>query len=109
MIDPRHGWNVSFKPLYLGYISALILMAAAYRIVVHYHLTDTALTWTILSLAGFSALLQLFFFLHVGMGDKPRWHLISFVFTALILFIVVIGTIWIMNSLDYNMMLPGSK
>lgn len=107
MIDPRHGWNVSTKPLYLGLISALVLMAAAYRIVVHYHLTDTALTWTVLSLAGLSALLQTFFFLHVGMGDKPRWHLITFVFTAFIILIVVVGTVWIMDNLDYNTMLPG--
>jgi cytochrome o ubiquinol oxidase operon protein cyoD len=109
MIDPHHGWNVSFKPLYLGFTSAIVFLAAAYRTTVHYHLTGTTLAWTILGIAGLSALLQLFFFLHVGMGSKPRWHLISFLFTALIILIVVVGTVWIMNNLDYNMMLPGGQ
>ncbi|NGX47597.1 MAG: Cytochrome bo(3) ubiquinol oxidase subunit 4 [Chlamydiae bacterium] len=104
MIDPRHGWNVSFKPLYLGFVLSIILIAAAYRIVVHYHLTNTVLTFTILSLAALQVFIQLYFFLHIGMGAKPRWHLISFFFMVLVIIIVVGGSMWIMQNLKYNVM-----
>jgi len=47
-------------------------------------------------------IVQMVFFLHIGRGS--HWKAVTFVFTAIFVLIVVVGTIWIMNNLNYNMM-----
>ena len=42
-------------------------------------------------------------FLHIGQETKPRWRAYSFAFTALTIVIIVIGSLWIMINLNYNM------
>ena len=49
-------------------------------------------------------LVQLFLFLHLGKESRPKWNLIAFLFMLLVVVIIVIGSVWIMKSLDYNMM-----
>jgi cytochrome o ubiquinol oxidase operon protein cyoD len=46
--------------------------------------------------------IQAVFFLHIGRGSRLK--LVTFVFAILIVLIVVVGSIWIMNNLDYGMM-----
>lgn len=104
MIDAHHGWNVSFKPLIIGFIFSLILTLAAYRIVVHYHLSCWVLTFTLIGLGVIQAFVQLVFFLHLGLESKPRWNLMMFFFTVLLIIVLVGGSLWIMHNLNYNVM-----
>ena len=48
-------------------------------------------------------LVQLVFFLHIDKERKPRWNLAVLLFAALIVFIIVGGSLWIMYHLNYNM------
>jgi len=104
MIDLHHGWNRSFKPQFLGFVFSALLTFAAYRIVMHHHFADGALMWTIVGLGVTQAILQLVFFLHLGLETKPHWNMITFLFTVLVILIVVGGSVWIMDSLNYNLM-----
>lgn len=104
MIDPHHGWNASFKPQFLGFVLSLLLVVAAYRIVVHHHVSHLALLFTIFGCAMAQAILQLIFFLHLGMESKPHWNTITFFFTIMVIVIVIGGSLWIMHNLDYNLM-----
>jgi cytochrome o ubiquinol oxidase operon protein cyoD len=45
----------------------------------------------------------LVFFLHLGQGKDTKWNLVIMLSTLTIVLIVVIGSIWIMNHLNYNM------
>ena len=108
MINRRHGWTESFKPLFLGFTLSIALTIAAYRIATKYHLTDTALMTTLFILVAVQALIQFVFFLHLGMESKPHWNVISFLFTVIVIVIVIGGTIWIMKNLSYNIM-PTEK
>jgi cytochrome o ubiquinol oxidase operon protein cyoD len=47
-------------------------------------------------------LVQLIFFLHLGQEDKPRWNSIAFAFAVFIVFVVVGGSLWIMNNLNHG-------
>ncbi len=64
----------------------------------------------LLSVIGVFALLQMVvhfrFFLHIGFRQK-REDLLLILFSTLILFIMVAGTIWIMASLAMRMTLPA--
>ena len=109
MIDAHHGWNASFKPVTLGFIFSLILLAAVYRIVMHYHLSSTVLITTVLVMGCLQAILQLIFFLHVGLESKPHWNTMMFVCMVLFVLILVTGTVWIMYHLGYNVMPDMNK
>jgi cytochrome o ubiquinol oxidase operon protein cyoD len=104
MIDGHHGWNRSYKPQFIGFVSSLIVILALYRIVTHYELTQIRLLLTVVGLASIQAIIQFFFFLHLGMESKPKWGTISFLFTVLTLVIIIGGSLWIMKSLNYDLM-----
>jgi cytochrome o ubiquinol oxidase operon protein cyoD len=52
-------------------------------------------------------LVQLGLFLHMGSEPKPRWNLMATLFSLMVVIIVVGGSLWIMNNLNYNMMSPS--
>ncbi|MCB1110088.1 MAG: cytochrome o ubiquinol oxidase subunit IV [Chlamydiia bacterium] len=104
MIDQHHGWNVSLKPVWIGFILSLVLVFAAYRIVDHYHLKHELLMTTIVLIGCVTAIIQLIFFLHLGLEEKPRWNLLMFVFGVVLIIVLIGGSLWIMNNLNYNVM-----
>ncbi len=106
MIDQHHGWNLSYKPQVLGFILSLLITLAAYRIVVYMQLEDGELMLTLYGLAVTQAVLQLVFNLHLGLESKPHWNMTTFLFTVLVIIIVIGGSVWIMDNLNYNLMPP---
>lgn len=106
MIDQHHRWNLSLKPLFLGFVLSLLLIATMYRFISKHHLSGWVLVMTIFGLGTAQALIQLVFFLHLGLESKPHWNSITFLFTVLVIIIIIGGSLWIMNNLNYNVMLP---
>lgn len=105
MLDSHHGWSVSLKPSFLGFVLSLLLVFSAYQIVVHHHLSGQWLVFTVVGFAFLQAILQLVFFLHLGLESKPHWNTITFLFTVLVIIIVIGGSLWIMNNLSYDLMM----
>lgn len=91
-----------------GFIFSCILTIAAY-LSVTYHIFPTReiLLITLVGLALTQLFVQLIFFLHLGSESKPYWNVILFCFTTLVVGIVVLGSLWIMKNLNYNMMSPN--
>lgn len=100
----RNAMQTTYKNYLIGYALSLVTTFAAYFAVIE----GWAAGWTLLGLLGVLALtqmiVQLYFFLHLGDEMKPRLRAWSFAFMAMILFIIVAGSLWIMGHLDYNMM-----
>ena len=96
-----HG---SVKSYTIGFILSIILTVIPYFVVVNHMLPVEGIAITVLVLAVGQLFIQLVFFLHLSRSSEQRWNLITFLFTALILFILVMATIWIMWNLNYNMM-----
>jgi cytochrome o ubiquinol oxidase operon protein cyoD len=88
----------------LGFVLSLVLTFGSYIAVTHHLFSRHVLLGTIVSLAVIQLVVQLVCFLHLGQEDKPKWRSISFLFMLLVIGIVVIGSLWIMHSLQYNMM-----
>lgn len=103
-MDMHHGWYVSFKPLIVGLVASLILLAVSFVMVVSGDVEKSVLYPVIFGLAIIQGLVQLIFFMHLGIESKPRWNVVSFAFLVIVMIIVVGGSIWIMNNLNYNMM-----
>ena len=60
---------------------------------------------TILAMAVVQVLVHLVCFLHMNTKSDEGWNMTAFVFTVLIIAILVVGSIWIMWNLNYNMMM----
>ena len=89
----------------IGFIFSIVFTLLAYYVIVEkVFANNTTATIVIVSLAIAQLLVQLFFFLHLGKESKPRWNLMVFSFMLLVVGIIVIGSLWIMHNLDYNMM-----
>lgn len=55
-------------------------------------------------LAVLQLVVQLIYFLHIGSEKKTHWRAVVLVFALFIIVVVVGGTLWIMNNLQYNAM-----
>jgi cytochrome o ubiquinol oxidase operon protein cyoD len=99
--EARHG---SLESYVTGFVLSLVLTLAAYFAVVNDVLKGKAVIAAIIILAIAQLLVQLVFFLHIDRERKPRHMLLIFLFMLIVLAIVVGGSLWIMESLDYNMM-----
>ncbi len=88
----------------VGFISSIALTLAAYYVVVNRAFGKGALIYKIVALAVVQLIVQVVFFLHIGQEKGTRWKLVTFIFAVLVVLIIVIGSLWIMHNLDYNMM-----
>lgn len=103
----------TYQSYFIGYILSVGLTLAAYYFVnrhvqsEHHAYAHQTLVYAVMGLASVQFLVQLYFFLHLGRESKPRWNLVTFGFMMIVLVIVVFGTIWIMDNLNYHMMSAG--
>lgn len=87
----------------VGFAVSLLLTVSAYSLVMDGPLYGLVL-WVVLGvLAIVQLIVQLYFFLHLG-DVEARLQRLAFGFMVVILIIIVGGTLWIMNNLNYNMM-----
>lgn len=92
------------KRLTYGFVGSVISTLIVYVAVTNRMIDDaTTLSAFVLLLAAVQALVQIKYFLHFDEERKPRWQLHSFWFTALMVLIVVVGSLWVMMNLNYNM------
>lgn len=107
MADSQHDSGQGTTMSYVvGFVMSLELTLAAYLLVVNQVLDRRMLLAVIVGLAIAQLLVQLTFFLHLGRESKPRWNLTVLLFAALVVIILVFGSLWIMNNLNYHTMSP---
>src|SRR4051812_43226661 len=94
----------SDKSLSIGFLLSFGLTIAAYCISQTEGLSLNAKIVTIAGLAFIQFIAQMIFFLHLGRERKPKWKLYMFFSMVVVVGILVIGSLWIMHNLDYNMM-----
>ena len=101
----RVGKELSAKPYVFGFVASLVFTLGSYLAIVHHLYGRRALIGLIATLAMAQFLTQLVCFLHLGRETKPRWKLVVFLFMVMVVLIIVAGSIWIMNNLNYRMSL----
>ena len=94
----------SFKSYAIGFLHSIILTAAAFGAVMSGTLSRSAVMVVIFGAAVAQILVHLHSFLHLDSSSSARWNILAMTFTVLIILLFVVGTLWIMSSLDYRMM-----
>jgi cytochrome o ubiquinol oxidase operon protein cyoD len=95
--------NKQMSAYSIGFILSIVLTIAPYLLVTRNVITGAPLIISLLVFAVLQLLVQVTFFLHLGDESRPRWNLYSLIFAAIVVLILVIGSMWIMHNLDYNM------
>jgi cytochrome o ubiquinol oxidase operon protein cyoD len=95
-----------------GFILSLVLTMTAYLMVENYGSSSSQpshkyLLSAIMALALIQLFVQLIFFLHLDRESKPRWNLMVASFAVSVVLILVLGSLWIMNNLNYHMDAPA--
>lgn len=95
----------------IGFVLSLSLTVMAYTIVVNHDLFGTRhfVVGAVVCLALMQFLAQIVFFLHVGTEARTKWKLLAFMFMLGTVVILVAGSLWIMDNLNYNMQSDHQK
>lgn len=98
--------HYTFKSYFIGFILSIILTVTPFYIIEYNIVSDKN---TLLLTTIFCAVIQIYthliLFLHLNDISNQIWQLISLVFTIFIIFILILGSIWIMTHLHHNLMI----
>jgi cytochrome o ubiquinol oxidase operon protein cyoD len=100
--DGHHG---SLKDYAIGFILSVILTAIPFWLVMNKVITSSATTAAvILGFAAVQVIVHMVYFLHMNRKAEGGWTLLATLFTAVLLLIVLSGSIWVMYHMNINMM-----
>lgn len=97
-----HGSVEEYKR---GLYWSLGLTAIPFALVMIGGLSPSIIMLVVLLCAVAQIFVQLVFFLHMNTSSEQSWNVISGVFIVLIVLIVVLGSVWIMQHLNHNMLM----
>ncbi len=98
--------HVGFRSYFAGFIFFVCLTLVSYFVVVEHLLSGWQAIGIIIGCAIVQSTVQLGIFLDLITEPKPRSNLHVFLLMVTILMIVIVGTLWIMYSLNERVMLP---
>jgi cytochrome o ubiquinol oxidase operon protein cyoD len=96
-----HG---NIKEYTIGFLLSIILTLASFGVVMTGVVPHSMRLTFIVALAVVQLLVQLVYFLHMGSGPDQRSNTAIFACTALLIVIVVAGSLWVMHNANVNMM-----
>ena len=96
-----HG---SLRGYLAGYFVAALLTIASFFAAETHALTPSSVTAAITVLAIAQMLVHLIFFLHISTSPNQRTNILAFAVTAIVVSMIVAGSLWIMSHLESNMM-----
>ncbi|MEZ5827267.1 MAG: cytochrome o ubiquinol oxidase subunit IV [Hyphomicrobiales bacterium] len=94
----------TIRPYLIGIVAALVLTAIPFGLVAAGTLPRETTLVIIAIFAVVQILVHLRFFLHIGIEATPRENLIALAFAAVLIFLMVGGSMWIMFDLYHRMM-----
>ena len=108
--DDAHGHaaggagHATVKGYLIGFVRAVILTAIPVKMVMDGGYSHQTVLVTVMALAVVQIVVHLIYFLHLDGSSAQRWNVMAFLFTLLILAIVVVGSLWVMHNMNANMM-----
>ncbi|MFT4012532.1 MAG: cytochrome o ubiquinol oxidase subunit IV [Paracoccus sp. (in: a-proteobacteria)] len=100
-----HHDHGSVKSYVTGFVLAAILTIIPFWLVMAGGFESRGLTIAVVMIcAVVQVLVHMIFFLHMTSSQEEGWTLISTVFTAVIVIIVLAGSLWVMFHMTTNMM-----
>ncbi|MER3546525.1 MAG: cytochrome o ubiquinol oxidase subunit IV [Rhodanobacteraceae bacterium] len=104
--DGMHAHAGSLRGYLTGFALAAILTVIPFWLVMDHVITNRPLAiFVILALAVVQIFVHIIFFLHLDTRSEGGWNMMSFIFTAVLVIIVLGASIWVMYNENANMMM----
>lgn len=105
--DADGAGHFALRSYLIGFALSVALTAIPFWLVMSGAIRSVPIvTALIVALAVAQILVHTFAFLHVNARVQGGWTLVAYVFTAVLVLIIITGSLWIMMHLNTNMM-PG--
>jgi cytochrome o ubiquinol oxidase subunit IV len=102
-----HGGEVTIKPYLVGVVLALVLTAVPFGLVAGGSLRPMQIFVVIGAAAFTQVVVHLRYFLRLDLKPSSQNKLIALCFAAVVLLILVCGTLWIMFDFNYRVWAAG--
>jgi len=99
-IDFSYG---SLKSYLIGFVLSVILTIIPFIMVAYEGISRSIILIAVVICALIQIFIHLVYFLHMNRSSAERWNLVAFIFTIIIVMIIIIGSLWIMYNLNTNM------
>lgn len=86
-----------------GFVASIALTLSAYWLTTRGNTDGNVLVVVLAALAIVQFIVQMILFLHIGEERGPRLKLVTAGMMLTVVLILVVGSIWIMNNLNYRM------
>ncbi|VFP82187.1 cytochrome o ubiquinol oxidase subunit IV [Candidatus Erwinia haradaeae] len=95
--------KTAIKSYSTGLSFSILLTVVPFLVVLNGQISRTSILSIVLTCAVCQILVHLIYFLHLDHKSEGGWTLISSIFVAIIVLIIIIGSLWIMWNLNQNM------
>lgn len=103
-MQASHG---TFKSYVIGFVLSVILTAIPFWLVMADVISNPGLTAIIiLAFGAVQIFVHMIYFLHMNTKSENGWNMLALIFTLILVFIALAGSIWVMFNLNVHMM-PG--
>ena len=95
----------TLKGYITGFVMSVVLTAIPFWLVMGKVFEKPAVTaLVILAFAAVQIVVHMVYFLHMDSKSQGGWTMLAMIFTAVLVGITLIGSLWVMNHLKTNMM-----
>jgi cytochrome o ubiquinol oxidase operon protein cyoD len=95
----------TFSGYMIGFMASVFLTAIPFWLVMgDVFSSNNATIVVILCFALVQILVHMVYFLHMNFHSEGGWNMLSLIFTMVLLFITLAGSIWVMYHMNVNMM-----
>ena len=100
-----HEHEGSLRGYLTGFVLAAILTVIPFWLVMDHVIANRALlVFVILVLAVVQIFVHIVYFLHLDTRSEGGWNMMAFIFTAVLVIIVLGASVWVMYNENMNMM-----
>ena len=98
MLGPTGGYLI-------GFVASVILTAIPFWLVMGGVFEGKLLTAVfVMGLGAIQIVVHMIFFLHMNGRSEGGWTMLALIFTAIVVLIMLVGSLWVMHHLNTNMM-----
>ena len=99
------GHHGSLRDYVIGFVLSVILTAIPFWLVMNHTIESSRATaLVILGFAAVQIVVHMIYFLHMNTKAEGGWSMLALIFTAVLVVILLSGSIWVMYHLNTNMM-----
>lgn len=103
--DDYSEYHASVKGYLTGFFLSAVLTAIPFWLVMNKVLPTSGITaLVILGFAAVQIVVHMVYFLHMNTRVEGGWSMLALLFTAVLMLIMLTGSIWVMYHLNTNMM-----